>query len=299
MKKIILSIAIASAISTTGCSVDQVKQNTGNVWDQTSTFAKENSAVVGAVVGAAIGYAVSGKSDRGLGVLAGALAGGLIGDQLGKYLSEKERGELENYSLQQLNRDKSQSQTTWTSSQSNAAAVVTTSESTAKSKSVEIVKLKQVEITPDMVLVGETYVTKVSMNVRAQPKVGNNKIGGLKVGTEFTAVGKTKNNWMLVAQNGITIGYVSAAPKYIQPAATQQTAMRAEGIDLDALDEEIISAGIDLDGIDLDNVEIDKTEVIAKTECRSVSYDLTSGEGEKGAANFDACRGADGAWELS
>lgn len=298
MKRIILPITIATLLST-GCALDQVKQTAGDAWDSTTTFAKENSAVVGVVVGAALGYAVTGSSNRGLGVLAGAMAGGLIGNQIGKYLNESDRAELENYSLAQLNKNETDNTTTWKSTSTKAAAAVTTTESQFREKKVEIVKLKKVEIDPDMQLVGETYITKASMNVRYQPKVGDNKVGGLKKGAEFTAVGKTKNNWMLVAQNGITVGYVSAKDEYIQPAANQQTAMRAEGIDLDSLDDKVVSAGINLDGIDLDNVQVDKTEVLAKTECRQVSYDITADDGKNGQSSFDACRGADGAWELS
>lgn len=298
MKRTVLSMMIASSLLLVGC-VQQVKESAGNAWDATSTFAKENSTAVGAVVGAAVGYMVSGKSDRGLGVLAGALAGGLLGNQIGKYLNEQDRAELENYSLEQLNKDKSEQTTTWKSSTTGALADVKTSESNIKEKPVEIVKIKEVEVDPDLTLVGETYVTKASMNVRAQPRVGNNKVGGMAMGTEFTAVGKTKNNWMLVAQNGITVGYVSAKPEYIEPANSEKSAMRAEGIDLDALDDEVVSAGINLDDIDLDKIEIDKTEVLAKTECRTVSYDITAADGQSGQSDFNACRGADGAWELS
>lgn len=297
MKRTILSLTITTML-VTGC-VEQVKKQTADAWDATSTFAKENSTAVGAVVGAVLGYAVAGKSNRGLGILAGAMAGGLIGNQIGKYLNEQDRAELENYSLEQLNKDKKDNTTTWKSTTTQAVANVKTSESEFKEKPVEIVKLKAVEVDPDIVLVGETYITKASMNVRYQPKIGDNKVGGMGKGTEFTAIGKTKNNWMLVAQNGITIGYVSAKAEYIEPAKSQQTAMRAEGIDLDALDDEVVTAGINLDGINLDTVEVDKTEVVAKTECRVVSYDITADDGQQGQSSFDACRGADGAWELS
>lgn len=293
MKHIILTTAIG--LSLTACTTQQVQEN----WDNTKKFAQENATVVGAVAGAAIGYAVSGKSDRGLGVLAGAMAGGLIGNQLGKYLNEKERGELERYSLDQLNNAESASASTWNSRDTNASARVTTTQSKSVEKAVEIVKLKRVDVMPQLALVGETYEAKTGMNVRFEPKIADNKAGSLRKGSQFTAIGKTSNNWMLVAQNGITVGYVKAEPRFIGPAQTQRTAMRAEGIDLDAIDDQATTAALDMDGVDLDSVELDKTEIIAGTECRTINYDITANNGQKGNASFDACRGADGAWELT
>jgi len=288
---------IAIAVTASGCNMANVKQGATSTWNKTTEFVKENSTVVGAVAGAVIGYAVSGKNDRGLGILAGAMIGGLIGDQLGKYLNEKERQELEAYSLNQLNTSSSVGSTQW-ASQSGAKATVQTGPSAYRKKAVEVVSLKAVEITPNLKLVGETYQSGVSLNVRTSPRVASyNKVGGLRPGAEFTAVGLTDNNWMLIAQNGISVGYVSA--KYIQPASIQQTAMRSEGIDLDALDQEVVVAGIDLDGIDLDAVEVEKTEIFAQTECKTLDYDITSAEGQSGKASFNACKGADGAWELS
>ncbi len=293
----VLAVAISTMLLT-GCNTTQIKQSAANAWESTKKFVDENRAAVGAVAGAAIGYAVSGKSDRGLGILAGALVGGLLADQLGKYLDEKERAELEAYSLSQLKSNQS-STSYWESPETGSKVKVQTGDSVKTTKNVEMVKLKQVEVAPNISLIGETYVAKTSMNVRYSPEVnGTNKVGGLRKGAEFTAVGRTGNNWLLVAQNGVTVGYVSGKPQYVGPTSEQLAMMRDEGIDLDALDQEAVAAGIDLDGISLDGLDLDKVEVAAETECRTVDYDITSAKGN-GAASFKACKGADGAWELS
>ena len=293
-----LSIALSS-ILLTGCSVQQIQDNASSAWEGTTAFVSENSQVVGAVVGAAIGYAVSGKSDSGLGLLAGALVGGIAGDQLGKYLGTNDRAALEQHSLAQMNGSGHSQSSTWSSAETGASATVTTGKSSTQVKPVEVVKLKHVEVTPNLELIGETYIAKTSLNVRSSPGVQpDNKVGGLSPQAEFTAVGKTPDGWLLIAQEGVSVGYVSGNERYVAPVGERVSMLRDGGIDLDALDEEAVVAGINLDGIDLDNVEVDKVEVTASTECREINYEIDSPEGKKGDASFNACRGADGAWEL-
>jgi surface antigen len=298
MKQKYVSFSLAMMMSVTACTMDEVKESSSNAWDSTTEFVKENATAVGAVAGAVVGYAVAGSDNRGLGVLAGALVGGLLANQLDKYLNPAERAELETYSLEQLNESQAASTNTWKSEHSDAVVDVSTSESEFKQKPVEIIKLQKVEVVPQLSLIGKTYITKQGMNVRYQPRIADNKAGSIKENTQFTAVGETDNGWILAAQNGISIGYIKNESRFIEPHEGDVVAMREEGIDLDKIDQTSVASAIDLDGIDMDSVEIDKTEVVAKTECRTVSYDI-SAKGEQGDASFNACRGADGAWEIS
>ena len=298
---------IAIAISTslmTGCNMTQVKQTAGNAWDGTKTFVSENRVIVGAGLGMVVGYAVSGRSDSKLGILVGDIVGGVIANQLGKWLDAKEQADLEAYSLQQMNNSNS-GYSVWKSPESSAQAVVKTTQSERKVQKLDMVKLKQVEVAPDLTLIGEKYVAKQSVNVRYTPGVkSNNKVGGIRQGGEFTAVGKTTNNWILVAQSGVTVGYVSGNPKFVGPATQQITSMQEDvGFDLDSLDDAQtaqVASGIDLDGISLDagGLDLDQVEIAVETDCRQVSYDVTSEKGS-GESKFQACKSLDGSWSIS
>ena len=76
-----------------------------------------------------------------------------------------------------------------------------------QSKTVEVKRAPKIAAVPSLQLINEPYMTKSSANVRSAPNKNAGKVGGLKTGTEFTAVGST-GDWILVGRKGVTVGYV-------------------------------------------------------------------------------------------
>lgn len=168
---------------------------------------REIGTGIGAVAGAIIGSQFGKGSGQTAAMLVGGLLGSWIGNSIGNYLDEKDQEALMRQSAEMINRQNGET-TVWQSEHSGSSATIKTSDSQVKQKKVKVVKVKKVDTTPQLKLIGETYVSTASSNVRHTPDKSGQIISGMKNNEKFTAVGRTNNNWVLVAKNNITVGYV-------------------------------------------------------------------------------------------
>ncbi|HET20461.1 MAG TPA: SH3 domain-containing protein [Chromatiales bacterium] len=293
------ALALAIALSTSGCvTTGTAPGQVGNGETSKAT----SGAAIGAMAGGILGAVLGGKGEgRILGAAIGALAGGFLGNQIGQMLDEEDKRALELQAAQALDIQGRQGTATWSNQQKGISADIQTGAAKSEQREVVMLRDKKVAPPPTLDLIGKTYFAKTAVNVRAAPTTKSDVVNGLKAGESFTAVGKVVGSpWIAVAKNGRTVGYVSqsyvAAGKSAEQAQAtsairaSQSAKPVGGVDLDAMG----MAGVDLDK---EGIVVDK--VAATTTCRPLTIELKGKDGQSETQTSEACRGADGAWEIS
>lgn len=289
MKKKLLACAICTSLAfSSGCeNLNLNKESLGTA--------------IGGVAGALAGSQVGKGKGRKIAILTGAILGAYVGNRIGSHLDEQDRIALQQRSVEVLNQTKDDQPIIWKSSQTNASATITPSNSRKETRSVSIVRDKRVEPVSNMTLIGKPYRAVKSVNIRNMPSTVGDKVGGLNSGDVITAVGRTKSGWTLVAKNNITLGYVSSSFLKPHSAASssgkyQAVAMRDGGVTLEQVKKDQ-SGAIDLDSVNLDDIDLVEDRVVTQTDCRNVDYKITN-KGKETTETFNACKGADGAWEI-
>lgn len=294
----ISAVALAIALTTSGCATTGMDAGqSGN--GQTSKAS--TGTAIGVAAGTILGAVLGGKGEgRYIGAAIGALAGGFLGNQLGQMLDEEDQKALQMKTAQALDAQQGQGVTTWSNQQKGVSADIQTGASTSEQHEVVMLRDKKVMAPPKLDLIGKTYVANTAVNVRAAPTKNSDVVNGLKAGENFTAVGKVVGQpWIAVAKNNRTIGYVAqsyvSAGTSAQQVATQ-SAMRAPSVkstgsvDLDAMG---------MTGVDLDKEGIVVDKVAATTTCRPLTVEVKGKDGQTEKQSSKACRGTDGAWEIS
>lgn len=282
-KKFLVSVlALAIAASTSGCAELGInKQQAGTA--------------VGVVAGAVIGQFIGKGSGRIVATLVGGALGGYIGSKIGAKLDEQDQQALAQRTQDALNASPSGSSlpVSWTSAHSGASAEIVQGQEFTQTKTVEVKRAPKIVAVPSMKLINEQYVTKSSSNVRAAPEKGADKVGGLKPGTEFTAVGST-GDWILVGRKGVTVGYVHkdlVEPKSVAVAKRVKSAAN--------LDEMNVAVDKETRAFDLDSIPTLPTQqVAAETSCRPVTVSLKAADGNTVQEKNTFCKQANGTWEL-
>ena len=276
--------------------------------------------VLGGVAGVLIGSQVGSGSGRIVAMVAGAAAGAFIGNQIGALLDERERLAVAQESNVALETVADGQSSTWSNPETGATAVITPTASRTETRSVAIVRDKTVAAPPPLEIVGETFIANRNANVRQAPGTDAAVIETLPAGSRIQAVGKVVGSeWILVARNNRSIGYVFApllapAPQvaavpFPESATAYETAgtSSAAAIDLDAVpitDREVaMRPAVDLDALESDDaVDLDAEglvveEVAAVQQCRTVNITVSK-DGKQEAESFESCRAPDGAWEI-
>ncbi|MBA2921597.1 SH3 domain-containing protein [Pseudomonas sp. P7] len=275
-------LALTIAASTSGCAELGInKQQAGTA--------------VGVVAGAVIGQFIGKGNGRIVATLVGGALGGYIGNKIGAKLDEQDQQALAQRTQDALNASPSGSSlpVSWTSAHSGASAEIVQGKEFTQTKTVEVKRAPKIVAVPSMKLINEQYVTKSSSNVRAAPEKGADKVGGLKPGTEFTAVGST-GDWILVGRKGVTVGYVHkdlVEPKSVAVAKRVKSAAN--------LDEMNVAADKETRAFDLDSIPTLPTQqVAAETSCRPVTVSLKAADGNTVQEKNTFCKQANGTWEL-
>lgn len=282
MRKVLAVSLLALAIATAGCAQLGInKQQAGTAI----------GVVAGVVAGSFIG---KGNGRIVAAVIAGSI-GGYIGNKIGSMLDEQDKQALALRTQEVLNAssDGSAQPMTWTSAHSGATAQIVQGKEYTEKKTVEVKRAPKIEPVPSMKLINEQYLTNTNSNVRAAPNQKADKVGGLKAGTEFTAVGST-GDWILVGRKGVTVGYISkslvtpktsAVAKNVKPAAN--------------LDEMNVSADKETQAFDLDSIpSLPTQQIAAETSCRPVTVSLKAADGNTEQEKNNFCKQPNGTWEL-
>jgi len=260
--------------------------------------------VIGGVAGALLGSRVGSGKGQLAAVAIGALAGAWIGNTIGSSLDEADQAAVKDESAKALETAQDGQTIAWNNPDSGAKAEITSKNTRVETRTVPMLREKRVEPLPALTLIGKTYVAHKSANVRLAPTTSSEIVSGFAVGETFHAVGMTaQNDWVVVAKNNRTIGYVYAplVSPYEGIIAKNNTssANGAPEPQAPALRPTNDAAALTNDGaIDLDKEGLVIDEVAATTTCRTIDLQIQNGKGENEASSFDACKGSDGAWEI-
>jgi surface antigen len=277
MDKRFVVLVTAALVALSGCQTNMSRED----WGKT----------LGTLGGAVLGAAVADEDKRWMGAAIGAAAGYFAGRAIGRYLSEQEREALAGQTVTALDEESAGSRT-WQSSQSGTSAKIETGEIAYQSKRKEVQRLKSVQVIPTIRLENRDYQTTTALNVRGGPGRQYKVITTLKAGDRVSSAGRTDNGWLMLAKQGVTVGYVHS--KYVEPLPEHAQAgdnKSDRGLQTESGRQDGFA------GIDLDQVEIETATVDAQVGCRDVKISVMSSAGTE-TETMHACQKEDGVWEL-
>ena len=312
-RKIILTSLIISLL---GCQA--IKSNPGQII----------GTVLGAGLGGFVGSKIGSGAGRTIAIIAGTALGGWAGSELGKYFDEKDRAAVENKSAQALASTKDGQTVAWKNQQNGNSATITPSNTRNVQRSVQYYRSKRIEPINEIELIGEQYIALKSVNLRSSPNTHSSIVGGLRPSQEFNAMGKVKNkNWIVVAKGNHTVGYVYAP--LVQPVTHQPVPVLRKSFNLDDIEandsthmantsdvhkpnqqykstNQSTSKSVDLDDMPENSLNLDELSdddfvietAAATTQCRKLDYTLATKDGQTESDSFQACKDADGSWEI-
>ncbi len=180
-----------------GCSAEGGKQGTG--------------AIIGGLAGALLGNSIAGRGSRTLGTLLGGAAGAAAGSAIGCKLQKNDRDKAERAARQALDTGEGQS---WRNDETGASGRVDVSDLDATVPGPALAGLKfadGVEPAGNFTRVADSYTTTAAVNLRAGPSTAAAIRGTLPIGMRVWVPAQvTSQPWMLVAERGVALGYVSA-----------------------------------------------------------------------------------------
>lgn len=242
---------------------------------------------IGTVGGAVVGGVAGALFGEGTGRIAtaaiGAAAGGLLGNLIGGVLDEQDQAAVNQEAAAALENADDGESVEWSNPDTGASATLTPKETQVVEKHVVVVRDRKVVETPTLELIGKPYQAKSAANVRAAPSADAEVLAGVQEHERFNVVGKVEDgSWYLISRDGRSIGYVHG--NLIEPSTqVVQTQLRQEPVDLDAMEL---------------NEDVVADTVSAQTQCRTLDLEVAAEGGQQEQTTFEACKAADGAWEL-
>jgi surface antigen len=256
---------------------------------------QQAGTAIGVVAGAVAGSFIGKGNGRLVATLIAGSIGGYIGNKIGSMLDEQDKQALALRTQEALNlsANASTQPMSWTSAHSGASAQIVQGKEYTQQKTVQVKRAPKVAAVPSMKLINEQYLTKSSSNVRSAPSLSADKVGGLKAGTEFTAVGST-GDWILVGRKGVTVGYISKS--LVTPKADVIAKSAKPAANLDDMN---VAADKETQAFDLDSIpSLPTQQVAAETPCRPVTVSLKAADGNTEQEKNTFCKQANGTWEL-
>lgn len=226
---------------------------------------------LGAIVGGAAGYLFGGKYKKVATVL-GAVAGGFIGNKLGKYLDERDKQRMEEVTKQTISTGKTHSWSNPEAKTSGKAELVAT-ETKEEPVKVKVLKKKIAQV-PPLDILGQTFRTLKSTDLRGGPGSDYEVVGKLAEGKAVNIVGKVKtSDWYLISEDGIGSGFIETS--LLEPAPTEVPA----------------SSGRQIAETDVAEHEVSSNQI-----CRKVEQSVSLADGSSHSETIEACQGPNG-WE--
>jgi len=190
-----------------GCSADGSSQGVG--------------AAVGGVAGAFLGNRIAGRGSRTLGTLLGAAVGAAAGSAVGCKLQRNDRDKAERAAQEALDTGQSQS---WTNAETGAAGRIDVADAAPAGVGLGDLRFAQgVEPASGYAEVADSFTTTANVNLRDAPGTNAPVRAMLPAGQRVWVPAQVRGEpWMLVAENGVGQGYVSAG--YLRRTATTAAA---------------------------------------------------------------------------
>ncbi|MCB1881209.1 MAG: SH3 domain-containing protein [Gammaproteobacteria bacterium] len=278
MNKNFLSAAVLVAVITTGCQSNMSKED----WGKT----------IGTLGGAALGAKLS-DDNKWLGAAIGAAAGYFAGQAIGRYLNEPDQKALAADTVSALDKETAGT-TTWKSNKTGASANIKTGAISYKTQPQQVTHLAKVKAVPDIKVENREYQSKSALRVRQGPGTNYAVVTTLSRGDIVTSAGRTPNDWLMLAKQGVTVGYVHS--NFVAPYNPLHAA-QTQGIDLDAVEVDKLPKQEGFRGVDLDAMETTTSTVDTQLGCRDIEISVNSDKGRDTEAT-QACQRKDGVWEL-
>lgn len=177
--------------------------------------------LLGAGTGALLGSQIGGGSGRIVAGAAGAVMGGLIGREIARHLSQSGQQRMVEANQRALETGQTQ---VWEDPETGARGETEVSQRSTRQQQVSVsVKRDRVDEIPPIDLIGATYVTSTSSNVRGGPGTDYRSVASLSSGQRVQVVGKVQgSDWYLISEDGAANGFVST--RLLTPAPVQQQA---------------------------------------------------------------------------
>lgn len=198
---------------------------TGCQTDQNGLFSKENiGTALGGIGGAVVGSTIGKGAGQVVGTAFGAVAGAYVGSLIGRKLDQADRAQIAAADQKALE-SAPDKQISWSSPDSTATGTAQASAPVTETviKSADG-KMRVVPAAPRLALMQGTYTVHAAsnVNVRAAPTTRADVVGNVHSGETVDAVGKVVDaDWMLVARNGKTLGYIASS--LLAPVTGDQT----------------------------------------------------------------------------
>lgn len=178
-----------------GCSAEGDKQTIG--------------AVAGGAIGGLLGNRIAGRGSRTLGTILGGVLGAAAGSALGCKLQKDDRTKAERALEQAVLTGKDQS---WQSGETGVSGRVEVAQDDV---AVDLARLRfapGVEPAAGYTKIGAAYVSTANANIRSTPGTESVVLGRLAAGQRvWVPAAVTGSPWVLISDQGLGQGYVSAA----------------------------------------------------------------------------------------
>jgi len=249
------SVAALSALSLSACATTGSREELGTVF--------------GAALGGLVASHVA-NDDREIWIAAGALAGGFLGNRLGRYLDEQDQQRMALATQQAVATGDAQS---WTNLENNTSGRVRVIDTEVKSNSVTVPILRErISRVPPLDIIGETYRSMNSSNLRGGPSTDYVIVGNLQPGEIVNVIGQVQGaNWYMISQGGVGSGFIYAP-----------------------LVEAASDAQIDDSGFDAGTDEVMEAQIADHQVCRTVEQSITLADGSTHQSTMEACQGPHG-----
>jgi surface antigen len=164
-------------------------------------------AVIGGVAGGLLGNVIAGGGNRALGTILGGALGAAAGSAIGCKLQRNDQARAERAVEDAVATNKNQS---WQGEEAGTSGKVEVSQAAGGSLS-NIKFAKGVEPASGFSKVANSYIATGSANIRSAPGTNAAILGSLVTGQRVWVPAQvTGQPWMLVSDNGVGQGYVSA-----------------------------------------------------------------------------------------
>ena len=256
--------------------------------------------ILGSIGGAVLGSQFGSGTGKILAQAGGAALGGYLGNMLGKMLDEQDQAAVKAEANSAFNSASDGETVSWKNPESGASASMKVNGTESSSRTIKIARIKEISAPQNISLIGKTYQSTSSSNIRSGPSASSVKVGGLASGERFQAVGSVSDGeWIVVGHNNVSVGYVHSS--LVREAKEINLADSDSAVDLDSIPvtdrQQALRDPINLDDMNTDDNMVVET-ISASTECRTMDMNVSSKDGESANETLKACKSTDGAWEI-
>jgi surface antigen len=191
---------------------DETAQRGGFLGNVFGCSASGNKQIIGAgggaVLGGLLGNQIAGRGSRALGTILGGVLGSAAGSWLGCKLQRNDQVKAQRAVERAAVEGKDQ---TWSSDESGASGDVKVSQGTTRTDLSGITLASGVEPATAYDGTSGAYVATTTANVRSAPSTNGKILSRIPSGSQIWVPAGVKNApWLLVSQDGVGQGYVSA-----------------------------------------------------------------------------------------